>query len=156
MADDDTTMRRWMIGIGLLYLALGLRLLPPINRPMIEAVGIDAIYHGGDLDPGSAAFGFVLDWMGTFGLSLLALGGILLVASRAAERNRILVHLVVWHEIAAGVLADVWYISRGYLAAGFYLGFILVHLLIIATGVRVLRRTPVSDHQPTAVREPVS
>lgn len=148
---EGATMRRWMICVGIFYLVLGLRLLPFLNGPMIEAMGIDALYSGGDLESGSAAFGFVLDWMGTFGMSLVALGGVLLVAARTPRQNRLFVHLVIWHEITAGVLSDGWYISRGYLSAGFYLGFIVLHLLIIATGIRALRRTTLSDVRTAAV-----
>jgi hypothetical protein len=139
-ADGEVTMRRWMLVVGGFYLLLGLRLLPPINGPMIEAMGVDAIYTAGDLEPGTAAFSFVLDWMGTFGASLLPLGAILLVAARDPLRNRLLVHLVIWHELVAGVLADAWYLSRGYVSTGFYLGFIALHLVIVATAIRALRR----------------
>jgi hypothetical protein len=141
LVDGEVTMRRWMRAVGSFYLVLGLRLLPPINGPMIEAAGVETVYTGGDLAPGTAAYSFVLDWMGTFGLSLLPLGAILLVAARAPNRNRLLVHLVIWHELAAGVVADAWYLSRGNVSTGFYLGFIALHLLIVATAVRVLRRT---------------
>jgi hypothetical protein len=139
--DGEVTMRRWMVAVGSFYLLLGLRLLPPINGPMIEAVGVDALYTAGDLEPGTAVFSFVLDWMGTFGTSLLPLGAILLMAARDSSRNRLLVHLVIWHELTAGVVADAWYIGRGYVSTGFYLGFIVLHLVIVGTGIRALRRT---------------
>jgi hypothetical protein len=149
MDTDATTMRRWMVAVGIFYVVLGVRLLPFVNGPMIEAMGIDAIYTGGDLEVGTPAFGLVVDWMGTFGISLLAMGGVLLVAARTPRDNRLLVHLVIWHEVGAGVLADAWYVLQGDVTTGFYLGFIVVHLVVIATGVRALRRTPA----PIAVPE---
>jgi hypothetical protein len=149
--DGEVTMRRWMRAVGSFYVVLGLRLLPPINGPMIEAAGIETVYTAGDLEPGTAAFSFLLDWMGTFGVSLIPLGVILLVAARDPLRNRLLVHLVIWHELAAGVVADAWYLGRGDVSAGFYLGFIVLHLVIVGTAVRVLRRT-----DPTGASTPSS
>lgn len=147
MADQspDRFAQRWMVVVGVFYLLLGLRLLPWVNGAMIEAAGMDTIYRGGDLEPGSTAYLFVLDWMGTFGLDLLVLGGVLLAAARRPGRHRILVHLVIWHEIVAGILDDAWFISRDYVANGFYIGFIGVHLVIIVTAIAVLRRLPSPD-----------
>lgn len=140
--EEATTMRRWMRAAGVFYLVLGIRLLPWVNGPMFESMGLEQVYLGGDLAPDSDAFAFLLDWMGTFGVDLLVLGALLLVASRDPVRNRLFAHLVIWHEVVAGVLDDLWFISRDYVADGFYVGFIVVHLVVIATGVRALRRTP--------------
>lgn len=142
-----------MTVVGVFYLVLGVRLLPWVNRPMIEAAGLDSVYLAGDLSTDDTAFAWVLDWMGTFGLDLLVLGGVLLVAARAPVRNRLFAHLVIWHEVVAGVLDDLWFFSRDYVADGFYLGFIVVHLVVIATGIRALRRA-----RPAAepVRTPAS
>lgn len=141
MTDAATALRRWLLIVGGFYLFLGIRLLPIVNGPMIEAIGVDAIYHGGDLEPGTAAYAFVLDWMGTFGLSLIPLGAVLLVAARDPLRHRLLVHLVIWHEIGAGVVADLGLILGGNVTTAFYLGFIGVHLGVAGTGVWLLHRT---------------
>lgn len=109
---------------------------------MIESLGVDSVYTGGDLQPGTPAFKFLLDWMGTFGVSLIPLGAVLLVAARDPLPNRLLVHLVIWHEVIAGVLDDAWFISRDYINGGFYVGFIVVHAIVIATAIHVLRRAP--------------
>lgn len=153
-AAGRTTMRRWMVGVGIFYLFLGIRLLPWINGPMIEAAGMqDSLYTGGGLEPGTDVFSFLLDWMGSFGAALIPLGAILLVASRTPTRNRLLVHLAIWHEAVAGVLGDAWFISREYSSDAFYLGFIVVHLVVIATGVRALRRS--RDDAQTGIASPV-
>lgn len=154
--DQGTAMRRWMVAVGIFYLLLGIRLLPWINGPMIEGLGIDTVYLGGDLATDSTAFAFLLDWMATFGLDLIVLGAFLLVASRDPVRNRLFAHLVIWHELVAGVLDDAWFISRDYVADGFYLAFIGVHLVVIVTGIRALRRTPRSTATSgtTDVRQP--
>ncbi len=75
-------------------------------------------------------------------MTLLVLGAVLLVAAHHPVRNRALVHLVIWHELAAGVVSDVWFITRDYIPNEFYHGFIVVHLVVIGTGIRALRRTP--------------
>jgi cell division protein FtsX len=135
-----------MIAAGIFYLVLGIRLVPWINGPMIEAAGVETVYQGDGLAPGSAAFAYLLDWMGTFGLELLVLGAAVLVAARDPERYRLMAHVVLWHEIVVGVAADAWFISRTYIADGFYLGFIAVHLAVIASGIWALRRAPRQDH----------
>lgn len=141
MRETDRVARRWMLVVGAFYLFMGIRLLPFINGPMIEAAGVDTIYRGGDLQVGDPAYGLVLDWMAAFGLGLLPLGAVLLVAARDPVRNRLLVYLVVGRELTAGVVADVLLIWRGNVSTGFYLGFIVLHLIIAGTGVWVLRRT---------------
>lgn len=141
MDEGAVTLRRWMITIGIIYLVMGVRLLPFVNGPMIEAAGVEAIYHGGDLEVGTSAYRFVLAWMGTFGASLIPMGAVLLLAARDPLRNRLFAHLVIGHELLAGVAADAWYIAGGDVSTPFYLGFIAFHLVIIATGIRALRRT---------------
>ena len=139
--DGGRALRRWMIGVGILYLALGVRLLPWINGAMIEAAGVGTVYTGDGLEPGTTAFAYLLDWMGTFGLDRLALGVVLLMAARDPVRNRVLAWAVIAVELGAGVLADAWFIGRDYIPDGFYLAFIVVHLVVIGTGVRALRRS---------------
>lgn len=139
---NSTALRRWMIGVGIYFLLLGIRLLPWINGPMIEALGFEeSVYTGGGLEPGTPVFSFLLDWMASFGLTLIPLGAALLVAARDPLRNRLFAHLVIAHELLVGVLADIWFISRDYSSAAFYLAFIAVHLVVIATGIRALRLT---------------
>ncbi|MDX1657853.1 MAG: BphX family protein [Nitriliruptorales bacterium] len=141
--ENTKTMRRWLVAVGIFYLVMGIRLLPWINGPMIESFGmLDSVYTGGDIEIGTPAYAFLLDWMATFGATLIPLGAVLLVASRDPIRNRLFAHLVIGHEIVAGILDDLWFISRDYASDAFYLGFIVVHVTVIATGIRALRRTP--------------
>lgn len=145
---DGTTMRRWMVAIGIFYLLLGLRLLPWINGAMIEAAGIETVYVGGDVTTDATIWHYLLDWLGVFGGGLLVLGAVLLVASRRPIRNRLFAHLVIWHELIVGVGFDGWFISRDYIPNGVYVGFIAVHLIVIVTGIRALRRTPTLPEVP--------
>lgn len=136
------SLRRWMVVVGLLHLLLGVRLLPWVNGPMIEALGIETIYLGGDLATDDTAFLWVLDWMATFGLDVGVLGAVLLVAARNPVRNRLFAHLVIARELVAGVLDDIWFATREYVDAGVYVVFVAVHLVVVATGVRALRAAP--------------
>lgn len=142
MDDEARKLRLWMRVVGVLYLIIGLRLLPFINGPMIEAIGLDALYTGGDIEEGSPAFDFVLDWMATFGLAIVPMGALLLVAAREPVRNRLFVWLAIAHEAVAGILDDIWFITRDYTEPGFLYGWIVLHVIVIVTGLRVLRRAP--------------
>lgn len=141
-ADLGLTLRRWMTVVGAIYVLMGLRLLPWINGAMIEAGLGDAAAPGIDIVSGTAFFEFAVDWMGILGLDLIVLGGVLLYAARTDPvRHRLLVVVVVWQEAIRGVAADVWIMNRDYASVGFYVGFILFHLVLIVTGLRVLQTT---------------
>ncbi len=75
-------------------------------------------------------------WM-VFVFELGVLGAMMLYASRDPARSGILVLTVVMAEVFRGVVADVIWISRGYSAAS-YIPFIIVHLIIIVTGIMFL------------------
>lgn len=139
---EGATMRRWMIAVGIFFLALGIGLLPWVNDARIGVIGLEVFYAGGDLTREATAYHFLLDWIGVFGATMLVLGAMLLVAARHPVRNRAFAHLVIWHELAVGVISDAWFISRDYIPDAFYLGFIVVHLVVIGTGIRALRGTP--------------
>lgn len=85
---------------------------------------------------------FMDAWM-VFIFELGVLGAVALVASQAPLKNRIMVWVIVGAEIFRGVLADAIWIAQGY-AASSYIGFIVIHLLIIATGVLFLRQAQAS------------
>ena len=133
-------LRGWMYVVGAIYVLMGVRLLPWINGSMIESGLGDVAAPGIDLEPESSFFQFAVDWMGVLGLDLIVLGVALLYAARNdPARHRLLIHVVIWLEATRGVLVDVWIISRSYSSAGFYVGFIVFHLVLIGTGVAALR-----------------
>lgn len=147
---DARPLQRWMTAVGIFYLVLGLRLLPWINGPMIESSG-DLASPGVDLVAGTPAFSFLLDWMATFGLDLVVLGAVLVAAARNAHDHRILAYVVIGQEAVRGVLADLWFAARPFNSAAFYLTFLVVHLLVIVTGVRCLRRAAAATRAATAM-----
>lgn len=63
----------------------------------------------------------------------------LLYAARDPAQSRMLVLAVIGAEIFRGVLADVVWIGRGYSAAS-YIPFIVIHLIIVVTGLVFLRQ----------------
>jgi hypothetical protein len=63
----------------------------------------------------------------------------MLWASRDPRRYIGAVWLLVWLELLHGVLGDVYLIARGYDALT-YIAFIVVHLIIIVTGVLFARQ----------------
>jgi len=74
-----------------------------------------------------------------FGLDMIVVGGFLLYASRDPLKHLWLVWLIVALEIVRGILDDLYMIAVGY-SAPFMVGFIVLHLIIIATGVSFARQ----------------
>lgn len=130
-------LSRWMKAVGIFYVINGaaltvVYLVPAAQRGMISQVvpGTDAA------DP---LAGYALEIWLMFALEVLVIGGFLLAGSRDAWANRILALTVLGLELIRGILDDLIWIASGY-PAGFYVGWIAVHSLIIVTGVFALRR----------------
>lgn len=136
---ETRALERWMAAVGVFYVLLGLRLLPWINGPMIDRFR-DQISPGAIPAAGTAAFALLIDWMATFGLDLLVLGAVLIVAAGRAFEHRVLVYVVIGQELVRGVLADLWFAARPFNSAAFYVGFMIVHAVIIVAGLWALRR----------------
>lgn len=126
----------WFRFVGGFYLLLGLGFLPPLNAARAPLV-LPGLEHLGD---GPLARGF-LDFSLMLGLDFLVLGLFLLWASARPGEHRSLAWLVLWLELARGILDDLYMILRGY-PTPFYLGFILLHLIVVITGLAALRRGP--------------
>ncbi|HNB51470.1 MAG TPA: BphX family protein [Anaerolineales bacterium] len=116
---------------------------------LLTAMNIWALFFGGaqilidtlpapmNTDP-LAVRAFSDAWM-VFVFELGALGGMLLYASHDPAKSRILVLTILWAEVFRGIVADAIWITRGY-AVSSYIGFIVIHLIIIVTGVLFLRQ----------------
>lgn len=76
-------------------------------------------------------------WM-VFVFELGVLGAMMMYASRNPAQSRVLVLTIIWAEVFRGIVADAIWIARGY-ALSSYAVFIVIHALIIATGVWFLR-----------------
>lgn len=122
--------------VGGFYVVLGLGFLPPVNEARFE-VFLPAF----DAPQDSVAFRALIDWTFVFGLDTAVLGGMLLWASRRPVRHLVLVWTVVALELTRGAGWDFYYLLRGYTpSVGFYTVFIVVHLVIAASGVLLARR----------------
>jgi hypothetical protein len=77
-------------------------------------------------------------WL-VFVFELGVLGAMALVAARSPLENKIMAWVIIWTEVFRGALADAIWIGRGYSATS-YLAFIVIHLVIIVTGVLFVRQ----------------
>lgn len=81
---------------------------------------------------------FMDAWL-VFVLEFGVLGAMALVASRSPLQNKIMAWVIIWAELFRGVLADGIWIMRGY-DVGSYIPFIVIHLIIIVTGILFMRQ----------------
>ena len=124
----------WFRIVGAFYVLMGIGFFPPINEgrlPLMLSL---------DVPTTSVIYRALIDWMFTFGLDLLVTGGFMLYASRNPARHLNLVWLLVWLEAIRGIVDDLYLISRGIYSTPFYIGFIVVHLIIIGTGIALARQ----------------
>jgi len=128
----------WFRGVGLVYVLLGLGFIPALN-----AARLNLMLPGFDAPQGGVAQRALLDFSFMFGLDLLVTGVYLLYVSRTAERHLSLVWLVVALEVVRGICDDLYMIANGY-GAPFYIGFIVLHVIIITSGVWLVRQASLS------------
>lgn len=129
-------MTGWLWGVGAFYVFLGVRFLPAINGRQLLRV-----LPSWTAPQASVEFKALVDWQWVFGLDLLAIGVVAVVTAAAgsAAGARYVVWIVVARELLGGILPDAWLIIRGYTVKSLYIGFIVVHAVIIATGLALLR-----------------
>ena len=123
----------WFRIVGGFYLLLGI-----MN---MYGTFIDPGFFGSNLpypaDP-TVVKAFVHGWS-PFAFEIVGLATFMLWASRNPRKYLGAVWLLVWLEFMHGVVDDLYLIANGF-SAGFYIGFIAVHLIIIVTGIRLVRQ----------------
>lgn len=130
-------LRRWMIGVGVIYLLLALNLSSLLVAP--ERVYL--FFPGYDAPLDSIAFRVAADLAFLFALSHGVIGGYLLWASRRPMAYVNLVPLIIAMELIVGIVDDLYLIfMRDYPVDAVYYGFIVLHLVVIATGYLVYPR----------------
>ncbi|RMH01650.1 MAG: hypothetical protein D6706_01585 [Chloroflexi bacterium] len=129
----------WFRIVGAFYFLLGVGFFPPINEARLPFI------LPMDAPETSIAYKAVIDWTFTFGLDLLVTGAFLLYASRNPLKHLNLVWLIIWLEAIRGIADDIYHISRGYTSVPFYIGFIVVHFIIIATGFTLVRQAQAQE-----------
>ena len=123
----------WLRIVGVFYLLLTLLNLYAIfvDSKLLE----DTLPYALDTNVVRA---FTDAWM-VFIFELGVVGAVMVYAARTPAQARLLVIAVIGMEIFRGVVADIIWITRDYDAAS-YVPFIVIHLLIVATGIYLLRR----------------
>jgi hypothetical protein len=128
------TLRWWMRIVGVFYLMQFVAMV--IVRAPIRAQGpAGTLARAAAGDPLAR---FVVDTWVTFGLEVGAIGVVLLIASRLPEQGRILVWSILAIELARGIVADIYLISRGNDLA-VPVVWLVLHSVVIATGLVCLR-----------------
>ena len=142
-------MRRWMQVVGAFYVLQFVMMV--LVRAPIRTFGPKGTLDRADA--GDSLAEFVVDTWTFFGLEVLAVGVVLLLATRRGELAQGAVYAVLGIEISRGVLADLYMIARGVHVGG-YLVWIVIHSVVIATGVLVLRasRPAAATRAPDATR----
>lgn len=128
------SLKWWFRIVGAIYVLLGLGFLPALN-----AARLPQLLPGFDAPTGGVAFRALLDYTLMFGLDLFVIGAFLLGATRAPQRYVPVVWLVIALEVVRGILDDLYMLARGY-SAPLYVGFIVLHVIIIVTGIVSVRQ----------------
>ena len=90
---------------------------------------------------------FVVDTWTIFGLEVGAVGVMLLIATRRTELAPGAIWTVLAIEVGRGVIADTYMIARG-IHVGGYLVWIVIHSVVIVTGLMALRARRRDVHDP--------
>jgi hypothetical protein len=129
-------LSRWMRAVGVFYILNGLALMLVYLVPSAQRAMISQVVPGADAGDPLVAYAMEI-WL-MFALEVTVVGVFVLLGSRDAWANRILVLTVIGLELIRGVLDDLVWITNGYPPA-IYFAWIIVHAAIIITGVLAFR-----------------
>ena len=130
-----TKLKWWLRVVGGFYLALTLmNLYFLFLGPQFFAEFLPPPMLGNAL----AGRAFADAWL-VFVFELGVLGVMMLYAARDPANSKMLVWAIIGAEFFRGVVADAIWITRGY-SASEYIPFIVIHLIIIVTGVMFVRQ----------------
>jgi hypothetical protein len=121
--------------VGGFFILIGL-----LNTPPVIAARMTSQYPTLGIDPGHVAPAIITDLWFMFGVETTVIGLMLIAGSASPLRNKLLVQTVLFLELTRGVLTDFYWITRGYSENVVYIGWIVIHLVIIVTGWYALRR----------------
>ncbi|HNS04352.1 MAG TPA: BphX family protein [Anaerolineae bacterium] len=131
-------LKWWFIAVGVFYLLLALmNLYFVLFNPSFADSSIDFPFPS---TPDTIQ-AFVDGWS-PFAFEVFAIATFCLWAARNPRRYIGAVWLLIWLELWHGIIDDIYLIARGYNAAS-YIGFIVVHLIIIVTGIWAARAAQV-------------
>ncbi|MBY6275874.1 BphX family protein [Symbiobacterium thermophilum] len=115
----------WMYGVGALYLAMALVFNPLLLSYAIPTMGLD-------LEPGGQRV--LMDGVFFIGAIVAVLGVFLLRGASRPHLNRELVKLVIWVELIAGLVLNLYLALRGYGHPLALVAFALLHGAIALVG----------------------
>lgn len=115
----------------ILLFAVGAIVKLPVTQTLAQG--------GLELQPDSLPHRLLVDTRFMFALELGVIDAALRQVSANAYQNRILLWTVLALEVGRGILDDICLLARGYERA-FYIGWLVIHSPIIASGLWALRR----------------
>ncbi len=134
-------LKWWMRAVGAFYLLLTL-----MNIYGIFLGGGQMLTMNAPFAVDAAGVRLAGDFWLVFVLDLLVIGAFLIWAARRPLKYIALVWVIVWLELIRGIADDLYLIAQGYQAGG-YIAFIVIHIVIIGTGILFARET---SPQPAA------
>lgn len=139
----------WFRIVGAFYMLLAI-----VN---MYGLFINPAYFGDSIpfDWDSTALQAFVDGWSPFAFEILGIGTFCLWASRKPQKFIGAVWLLVWLELLHGVFDDIYLIARGYSAMG-YIAFIVIHLLIIGTGIWAARSASAKSVSATGPLAPLA
>jgi hypothetical protein len=143
-------LKWWMRAVGMFYVLMGV-----FNTPLIIEARLTTQYPNLGVTTDSLAAQALVDTWFMFGLEVFVIGLALLYFSREPERSVALIWMVLGLELIRGILDDIYLIARGYEPV-IYLVWILIHSVIIITGLLVLRSAYSGESRIQARGEPAA
>jgi hypothetical protein len=119
--------------VGVLYLVNAIMMA--LVRAPIRSAGPEGVLASAAAGEPTARF-LVDTWVG-FGLEVAAIGLTLLFFARSPRAAIALAWAVIGIELSRGIVYDLYMIARGYELA-VYLPWIVIHAVVIATGLRAV------------------
>jgi hypothetical protein len=144
-------MKWWMRGVGAFYVLMG-----AFNTPLIIEARLPAQYPDLGVPPDSFAARALIDTWFMFGLEVIVIGLALLYFSRDPGQNVALIWMVLGLELIRGIADDIYLLGRGYEPAIIYIIWILIHSIIIVSGLLVLRAAYSDKPSPSSASRPAT
>ena len=133
-------LKWWFRIVGAFYLLLG---LVSVYGTLVNQLSF-AQLHEIATNP-DVVKAFVIGWS-PFTFEMVGIATFMLWASRDPIRYLGAVWLLVWLEFLHGILDDIYLMTNGF-SVSFYIGFIVVHLIIIVTGILFARQATTRPSQ---------
>jgi hypothetical protein len=134
---------RWMQIVGAFYV-LQFVMMAIVRAPIRTFGPAGTLSRAG---AGDTLARFVVDTWTIFGLEVGAVGVMLLIATRRTELAAGAIWTVLAIEVGRGLIADTYMIARG-INVGGYLVWIVIHSVVIVTGLAALRASRRVVHVP--------